>query len=489
MKKPYPPNFVGNGFTNHRAITVSVDIVDGSNGHLLMNPLLLRNQVPNRTRLTVLLALLLGANVACAIHILILTSRQTRMKQDYAQVNSVRNGLFSMEIWKKHYENIVSKTITNLKLSPNEESTLKSEIEKVVRVMIGQADSMLTKNKPSLGSKVRKAAYKALVDVPALMKKSPQFADAVMEEITKPDSLEKIRLLALSQLDKYATTTRNDGDYGPPLSRVLQEYNAKSIYQFNVLAGPRIKSLHRHIHTAVLLMIGSAIILLMGWWLLREQAPLHKPLYIWSTALACVLLLASLSVPMIDIDARIKSIDLLLLGEPIQFTNQVLFYRSKSILEVIKILLVSSKWEAVFVGFLLLLFSVIFPLSKLVSTLLCLSGKERYQRNKWIQFFAYKSGKWSMADVMVIAIFMAYIGFNSILNDQLAGLNYSSESWQMITTNGTSLQPGFMLFVTFVLFGLALSEILKRITSRNHSIVDLNRHTLYPPPPRISILS
>jgi hypothetical protein len=66
----------------------------------------------------------------------------------------------------------------------------------------------------------------------------------------------------------------------------------------------------------------------------------------------------------------------------------------------------------------------------------------------------------------VLAIFMAYIGFNSMLNNQLKGLNVSSESWQMITTNETSLQPGFILFVTFVLFGLALSEILKRMISQ-----------------------
>ncbi len=71
-----------------------------------------------------------------------------------------------------------------------------------------------------------------------------------------------------------------------------------------------------------------------------------------------------------------------------------------------------------------------------------------------------------MADVLVVAIFMAYIGINSILNNQLKGLNGSTESWQMITTNETSLQPGFILFVTFVLFGLTLSEILVRIVSQ-----------------------
>lgn len=70
-----------------------------------------------------------------------------------------------------------------------------------------------------------------------------------------------------------------------------------------------------------------------------------------------------------------------------------------------------------------------------------------------------------MADVMVVAIFMAYIGFKGILDSQLAGLNLMTPSIASITTNQTSLQPGFILFIAFVLFSLILSQILKRISN------------------------
>jgi len=53
-----------------------------------------------------------------------------------------------------------------------------------------------------------------------------------------------------------------------------------------------------------------------------------------------------------------------------------------------------------------------------------------------------------MADVTVVAIFMAYIGFNGILDDQMESLN------------------GYLVIVAFVLYGLALSQILKKITRR-----------------------
>jgi hypothetical protein len=60
---------------------------------------------------------------------------------------------------------------------------------------------------------------------------------------------------------------------------------------------------------------------------------------------------------------------------------------------------------------------------------------------------------------------MAYIGFKGILDSQLAGLNMKNDSLASISTNETSLQPGFILFVAFVLFGLILSVILQRITA------------------------
>jgi hypothetical protein len=94
-----------------------------------------------------------------------------------------------------------------------------------------------------------------------------------------------------------------------------------------------------------------------------------------------------------------------------------------------------------------------------------LLGSEKRRQNKLIQFLAFKSGKWSMADVNVVAIFMAYIGFKGIIDNQLTGLNMKTESLASISTNETSLQPGFMLFVAFVLFGLVLSAILQRITN------------------------
>jgi hypothetical protein len=117
------------------------------------------------------------------------------------------------------------------------------------------------------------------------------------------------------------------------------------------------------------------------------------------------------------------------------------------------------------VGVLILAFSILFPISKLISAEWYLLGDGKLRANRWIHFFAFKSGKWSMADVIVVALFMAYIGFNGILKSQLESLNIKTETLQCVSTSGTALQPGCTLFVTFVLFGLFLSFMLEKITA------------------------
>jgi uncharacterized paraquat-inducible protein A len=79
-----------------------------------------------------------------------------------------------------------------------------------------------------------------------------------------------------------------------------------------------------------------------------------------------------------------------------------------------------------------------------------------------VKFFVLKSGKWSMADVMVVAIFMAYIGFNGIITSQLGHLRSADQEMVILTTNATALQPGFYLFLTYTLLALFLAEFLTR---------------------------
>jgi uncharacterized paraquat-inducible protein A len=162
---------------------------------------------------------------------------------------------------------------------------------------------------------------------------------------------------------------------------------------------------------------------------------------------------------MIDIDARINVMEFKLLGENISFNNQVLYFKSKSVLEMAKLMLTQSEIKIILVGLLVLIFSVVFPLMKIISTILILYFK-KIKSHRLINFMVFKSGKWSMADVMVVAIFMSYIGFSGIISSQLSQLENITNRISILTTNESSLQNGFFFFAGFVIFGIFISQMV-----------------------------
>ncbi|MEP1141530.1 MAG: paraquat-inducible protein A, partial [Balneola sp.] len=81
--------------------------------------------------------------------------------------------------------------------------------------------------------------------------------------------------------------------------------------------------------------------------------------------------------------------------------------------------------------------------------------------NTVIKFLVFKTAKWSMADVMVVAIFMAYIGFTGIISEQLSSLENIVLNVDIMTTNASSLQIGFFLFTSFAVLSLLVSHKLQ----------------------------
>ncbi|WP_257899694.1 paraquat-inducible protein A, partial [Klebsiella pneumoniae] len=107
-----------------------------------------------------------------------------------------------------------------------------------------------------------------------------------------------------------------------------------------------------------------------------------------------------------------------LLDHPVSFTNQVLYYQSKSILDVFWIMFTHKDVQMKVVGILMVAFSIVFPLLKILFSLVYYYNFRGARENRWVQFFVLQSGKWSMSDVLVVSIFMAYIGFNGMITNQ-----------------------------------------------------------------------
>ena len=183
-----------------------------------------------------------------------------------------------------------------------------------------------------------------------------------------------------------------------------------------------------------------------------------------SLLFAFVLVAVGVSTSIIEVDARIKTVNFALMGQRVVFENQVLFFQSKSILGIVETLINQPKADAVVVGVLILAFVIVFPVLRLIFTGVHILTKKQFAENKVVKYFTFQSGHWAMADVMVVGILMTYIGLNGILESQLTDLNIHNSFLNSVTENITSLQSGYFIFVAFVLFSLVLTTIIKRIT-------------------------
>lgn len=413
------------------------------------------------------LSILLGAEGYFGYQLHQLSSRQQEIKTDYSNINNISSGLFSVEQWRDKVSRIVKKQVRDFTLTPQQKKDLQKEVEQIILALIDKADARINAPKKTIDGKIKKFVLKTFVNTDKIREKAPSFAKSILAKVYNPRNKKELSKMTMSKFDALERAEYLDSAVAATKAatdKVYQKYRASSAEELN---SKMISSLAR-IKTATynysFAMLGCIVIVLCLWWIFRKRTDFHATLFIMSLMFAFILLAIGLTASMIEVDARIKALDFVLLGEHIIFENQVLFFQSKSILDVVKVLIAQPAADSVLVGVLILVFSILFPVMKLSATGIHLLSKKKIAQNKIIRYFAFESGKWSMADVIVIAILMVYIGLNGLLDSQLKSLNIKSDDLNVITTNNTALQPGFIIFISFVLYGLILSTILKFIS-------------------------
>lgn len=402
----------------------------------------------------------------CGFKVHSLSARQEQVEEDYSTVNNITFGLLSVVQWRHKIEDIVTRQIQTFHLTNHQQEELEKEIEQILNSLIDKAVNLIEKPKKSLGDKIKKAAFNLFINKDELHQQVPAFAKKILQEVQKPSSKKRLKNVAESEVQQLAAETYDSSEVQQKIvtDSLYRKYGVKDADQFENKTGKLIEVTTHYTYLYAFGMLACILITLSLWWLLKNKKELHSALYILCIITAILVLLTGLTTTMIEVDARIQSLDFHLLGEKLSFNNQVLFFQSKSILDVVVLLLQTGRADSVLVGALILCFSIFFPVTKLLATGTYLMSDKKWTKGKLVKFFAFKSGKWSMADVMVVAILMAYIGFNGIIDSQLTGLNIRNDTISSITTNRTSLQAGYMVFTGFVLYGLVLSEILKKIT-------------------------
>lgn len=410
-------------------------------------------------KLILTIILFIGAVFLCQ-QIITQSIDNQKNKQDYAEINHIKYGLFSVDKWKEHLATIVADEITELNLTDANERELKKHVEIQLDGLIDKVDKKIRdSNKGTAKGWMKQAFINTFVDLKEVKSGIPVYADAIIHEMTKVKTENHLKKILQKRVEKYFDKTFESKDL-TTLNKILAKTAAPDIETARIKIDTEVSANQKLIYQETWLLIAISILLFAMAGFSKETLPATQYILLLLTLVA--LLATGVTTPMIDMEAKISEMSFTLLDHPVSFTNQVLYFQSKSILDVFWIMVTHADIEMKIVGILMVAFSIVFPLFKMLSSLLFYYNYRRARDNWMIQFFVLKSGKWSMTDVLIVAIFMAYIGFNGIITSQFGSLNSQDQEMVILTTNGTSLQPGFYIFLTYTILALFLSEFLTK---------------------------
>ncbi|RZA10215.1 MAG: hypothetical protein EOP10_35160, partial [Proteobacteria bacterium] len=310
--------------------------------------------------------LIFGAIVALAPGVANDALADQRAKADLAEVNHIMYGIFSVNAWKSKLSQILVSEIRKINIKKTSVK-LKSTIENQLSALIDKLDQQIrSTNAGSFGGRVKQILIDLAVDIGKVKEGVPTYADAVIAEINKPETDKLVKDMATAQVKAYLSKTFIAQNMDP-VNAVLGRTGADSVAEADKILHDQIEARHAGKTTRSYTIIGLAFLLFIWIGIPRNRSSFGMGL-LFATLL--VLLALGVRLPMIDLEAKIADMSFSLIGHPIGFENQILYFQSKSVFDVFKVMITNPDLKMKAVGVLLVLFSIVLPVLKIGSSLL-----------------------------------------------------------------------------------------------------------------------
>jgi len=422
-----------------------------------------------RIVISILIAALLGVSTWKGVELYQLTNKVNEYKYDFSEINKINYGLFNIDIWKEKIFSVIEKKAGDFEFDANSLKSFQTQIEDYLYSMHKEyiesgkilelfMDKENQDNKMvGMFMNLFKGNLEKTVQNLDFKEKIPGISAQLMKEFEKkiPEMKKQITAQVSNMLMEESTSILGDRR-----ASIYAAYDVETLEDTNTVIEQLVYDSEAKISTLIKYILG-ALLLAVLLILLCTKYLSFKYAMVWLTLSCVVFLTLGLALPMIDLDARLSDVDLKLMGESIHFDEQVMYFQSKSIIDVTRTLLEGRGLDLKIVGFLILLFSIILPFLKMVLTTYYLFV-EKAKKSKFIKTVIFYLGKWSMADVFVVAIFMAYIGFYGLLNSQLASMAGATDTVVIETVNYSKLSPGIIFFTLYCLFSILMSTLIHR---------------------------
>lgn len=381
------------------------------------------------------------------------------LRSDLAELQHVRYGILSADQWRGIITQILNTQIDKLDLK-GQTANLRPMVEHSLNDLLDAIKQQMTAPQPAGSHALTAPPMLVNMIVNGLRPHVPEYTSVVLAELAKPQNQEAFRESVRTVMIDAVRNTFGTVDM-TTYNAILRRYGCTTGAQCQEVLRNRIRQADAQLARDYLIVLTSAavgfILLTVGRRRLTRAAVAVLMLF------SITMLLGGILSPMIEVEVRITQLDATLLGTPIQFHDQSMYYRSKSVFEVFTTLIEMHQPAMSLVAILVLLFSVVFPALKMLALAASLVRPSLLRTSRIVRLLAFQLSKWSMADVMALAIFMSFVAFNGVIESGLAGIRAEPAVQQLvIPTDSSRILPGYYLFVGFCVASIYLSKKLEK---------------------------
>ncbi|PKL16326.1 MAG: hypothetical protein CVV49_16775 [Spirochaetae bacterium HGW-Spirochaetae-5] len=417
---------------------------------------------------SILAVIILISSVIFGHQIISISIYNQTHKYDYAEINNIKYGLLNVEEWKKQINIILETELNTLYSTKTTEYEFKKRIRVLIKTLIDKIDKHIRKNNSnSAGGWVRQSFINIFLSPDDIKKGIPKYTNAIIHEMKKTKTRNHIKIILNEQIEKYFELTFDTSEK-PGIDYILHRTQSFSIDNakarlFNTISV-----------TNKLIFIETAILIILTLFLFSlsffNTGVLTPSRYVYLVISLLILLTVGLLTPLIDLDIKISKFSFMLMGHTVAFRDQVIYFQSKSIIDIFIMLVKHNDTQIKLAGMLVALFIIILPILKITSSTCYYFNYRNARNNPVICFFIKKSGRWFIEATMIISTLMTYTIFNRIISGRFNHFNAVSRDLIVALKNDTYLQPGYYAYLAYAIFALFLTDYLSRDRHMTSSI-------------------
>ena len=385
------------------------------------------------------------------------------VRTDLAEITHARYGILSADQWRGIIGPILNAQVDKLDLKGQTRS-LRPMVERSLYDLLDHIKTQMT-SPSAKGSGLPGGGNPIIVNmiIGSLRPHVPEYTDVVMVQLGKQETQKSFKdsvrgVLADAVNNTFGATDMNT--YNSILKRYGCAQTSTGAAACEETLSKKIAEADSQATRYYLTVLASAA---LGFILLMPGKRTLSRAAVSVLMLFCLaMLVGGILSPMLEVEVRVTKLDATLLGTPIEFRDQSLYYQSKTVLEVCQTLLAMGRPEMTLVGVLVILFSVVFPALKMLALGASLFRPALLRTNRLVRLLAFDLSKWSMADVMALAIFMSFVAFNGVIGSSWDGVR-GMPGIQAVSfpTNASQILPGYYLFIGFCVSSIFLSKKLE----------------------------